>query len=232
VKTKTALVTGSSSGIGLAITHTLITLGYHVYGLSRSPQPEHKNFIAIECDITDTPKLTQKLDELVKITDISLLIHSAGIGKFEPHEELNAQQIQSIINTNLTAPLIITSALLRSLKKTKGTIISITSIEAIKASKFSAVYSASKAGLRQFSLALFEEVRKSGVKVISINPDMTQTPFFDDLHFEPAQDEQMHLKSEDIAKAVEDILSMRQGSLITDITIRPQKVGITKKPKN
>ena len=225
---KTALVTGSSSGIGLSITQKLLSMGYTVYGLARREQNAQVHFIPIRCDITDFKALEIALTPLMK-EDVSLVVHCAGIGKFEPHESLSIVQIQQIINTNLTAPLVITSQLLRSLKKTEGTIISITSIEAIKASKFSAVYSASKSGLRHFNHALFEEVRKSGVKVITINPDMTDTPFFDALHFSPSSDEQMHLKPEDVAKLVEDVLSMRNGCVVTDLTIRPQKVGIQKK---
>ncbi|HIC45056.1 MAG TPA: SDR family NAD(P)-dependent oxidoreductase, partial [Sulfurimonas sp.] len=80
--------------------------------------------------------------------DINLLINSAGLGYFEPHEELSVSKI-----------------------------INISSIEALKASKFSAAYSASKAGLHHFGNSLFEEVRKAGVNIISIHPDMTQTPF-------------------------------------------------------
>ncbi len=226
---KTALVTGSSSGIGKAITEKLLQLGYHVYGISRREQEPLKNFHPIRCDITDTPSLEKNLTSLSKSQGIDLYIHSAGIGKFEPHEELSVAMLKQIIDTNLTAPVIITSLLLRSLKKSKGTIINITSIEALKASKFSAAYSASKAGLHHFGSSLFEEVRKSGVNVVSIHPDLTQTPFFDTLHFEPNEDDQMHLKPEDIAEAVEDILNMREGVNITELTIRPRYFGIRKK---
>ena len=226
---KIALITGSSSGIGKAITHSLLQLGYTVYGLARRKQSEKKNFYPIICDITNTPLLEETVTALCKKNDFKLLVHCAGLGKFEPHEELSTNMLKQIIDTNLTAPVILSSLLLRSLKKTKGTIINITSIEALKASKFSAAYSASKAGLHHFGSSLFEEVRKSGVNVISIHPDLTMSPFFDELHFEPNEDLQMHLKPEDIARAVEDILNMREGVSITELTIRPQYFGIKKK---
>lgn len=228
---KTALVTGSSSGIGEAICRTLLQLGYKVFGLARRIEQsiQHKDFHPIVCDVTDADQLEKTVKGLLKDNDFDLLVHSAGLGRFEPHEEMKINMIKQIIDTNLTAPIMLSSLLLRSLKKTKGTIINITSIEALKASRFSATYSASKAGLHHFGSSLFEEVRKSGVNVVSIHPDLTQTPFFDELHFEPGDDITMHLKPKDIAQAIEDILSMREGVSITEVTIRPQHFGIRKK---
>ena len=110
-------------------------------------------------------------------------------------------------------------------------IINITSIEATKSSKFSALYSASKSGLRAFSLALFEEVRKSGVNVVSINPDMTDTHFFDELNFTTHDSLDKHLLAEDIAEIIENLLNHRVGVAINEITVRAQRFGITKKGK-
>jgi len=224
-----AVITGSSSGIGLAITKKLLAMGYKVYGIARRAQENSENFIPIKCDITDTLALENSIKTIIKKDTVNLLINSAGIGKFEPHEEINARTLKQLIDTNLTAPIILSSLLLRSLKKSQGKIINITSIEALQASKFSAAYSASKAGLHHFGSALYEEVRKAGVNIISIHPDMTQTPFFNSLHFEPKEDEKMHLKPEDIAQSIEDILNMREGVSITEVTIRPQYFGIKKK---
>jgi short-subunit dehydrogenase len=83
--------------------------------------------------------------------------------------------------------------------------------------------------LRDFSLSLFEEVRKNGIKVTSINPDMTKTPFFDELKFEPSKDEESFLEPLTIANGIKDILQIK--GVVTDYTIRPQKVGINKKIK-
>ena len=58
---------------------------------------------------------------------------------------------------------------------------------------------------------------------------MTRTPFFDELHFEPKEEEGMYLKPEDIAQSVEDILQMREGVSITELALRPQYFGVKKK---
>jgi len=116
---------------------------------------------------------------------------------------------------------------LRSLKKTKGHIVNITSVEATKHSKFSALYTATKSGLRDFSLTLFEELRKSGVRVTSINPDITDTNFFNTLQFEPSREDDTCLLPLTIAKTVIQIIQTH--GVVTDLTIRPQKFEIHKK---
>ena len=216
---KTALVTGSSSGIGKAIYDILKENGFKVYGLSR------KNGDII-CDLQDSVMLERKVKELLKKSDIDLLINCAGVGVFEPHEELSTKKIEELIAVNLKAPILLCNLCLRSLKKRKGHIINISSVEATKHSRFSALYTATKSGLRDFSLSLFEELRKSGVKVTSINPDITKTAFFDNLKFEPSDEKQSYIKPEEIATEVLNII--QSPFVVTDITIRVQKFAIKK----
>jgi len=216
---KVALITGSSSGIGKAIYDILSKNGYRAYGISR------KNGDII-CDLKDLKSLHVEIKELLKNIDIDLLINCAGVGVFEPHEELSLQKIEELIDINLKAPVILTNLCLRSLKKTKGHIINISSIEATKHSKFSALYTATKSGLRDFSLSLFEELRKSGVRVTSINPDITKTSFFDNLNFKPSDDKQSYIDPKDLAKEVLNIIN--SPFVTTDITLRAQRFAIKK----
>ncbi len=207
---KTAIVTGYSSGIGKAICEILETNSFEV--------------IKLNSRLDKIKDLEKELKELVKKRDINLLVNCAGVGIFKPHEEISIAKIQELINVNLTAPIILTNLLLRSLKKTKGHIINIASIEATRHSKFSALYTATKSGLRDFGLALFEELRKSDVRVSTINPDLTKTNFFDEFNFEPAENKNAYLLAEDIANAVLKIVEF--DGVITDITIRPQRLEI------
>ena len=89
------------------------------------------------------------------------------------------------------------------------------------------MYTATKSGLRDFSLTLFEELRKSGVGVTTINPDLTRTNFFDDLQFEPSNKDETYLLPETIAQTVLNVL--KTNGVITDLTVRPQKFDIKKK---
>ncbi len=210
---KKAIVTGYSSGIGKAICEILELNSYEV--------------IKLESRLEDSVHLELEVKTLLKSIDINLLVNCAGVGIFKPHEEISISKIKELIDVNLTAPIILSNLCLRSLKKTKGHIINIASVEATRHSKFSALYTATKSGLRDFGLALFEELRRSDVKVTTINPDLTKTNFFNDFNFEPSDSKEAHLQAIDIAKAVLKIVEF--DAVITDITVRPQRLEIKKK---
>ena len=210
---KNAIVTGYSSGIGKAICEELIANNY--------------NIIRINSWLENTKQLEIEIKTILKENDIDLLVNCAGVGIFQPHEEISINKIKELIDINLTAPIILVNLLLRSLKKTKGSIINISSIEATRHSKFSALYTATKSGLRDFSLTLFEELRKSGVGVTTINPDLTTTNFFDGAYFGGLPGFAPWWLPETIAKSVIDVLNTN--GVITDLTVRPQKFDIKKK---
>lgn len=228
---KKVVVTGASSGIGKEISLRLLKLGYEVIGISRNIQNNHfnnNNFIPLQVDLSDENSTLLTCKNLSK-ENIYMLINCAGFGKFEPHEELSTKTIRDMVFLNLTAPMLITNALLRSLKESDGYLININSIEALKSSKFAAVYSATKTGLKAFGDSLFEETRKSGLSITNINPDMTESNFYDELRFDVSSKEDEKLLCSDIADIVEHILSMRKGAVVSDYTIRSLKFGISKK---
>jgi len=228
---KKAVVTGASSGIGYAITKRLLELGFIVIGVSRNISKKHfnhQNFIAMPTDLSEINNI-KRLALNLKKESISILINNAGFGKFEPHEELSIDTITKMSFLNLTAPMVLTNILLRDLKKNDGYLININSIEALRASKFAALYSATKAGLKAFGDSLFEESRKTNLSVTNINPDMTQTNFYDELRFQTTDKAEERLIASDIADAVEHILSMRKGAVVSEYTIRSLQFGISKK---
>ena len=227
---KRALVTGSSSGIGKEIAKKLISLGYEVLGVSRDFDKcdiKSENFIEIEYDLSDNKELHRFLEKYKK-TDISLLVNCAGYGRFAPHEEISIKDIEKMVYLNLTAPLLITKSFLRALKRNRGYIFNICSISGIKSAPFGAVYGATKAGLRHFGKSLFLEARKSGLRVVNINPDITDTPFFNDLNFKPSNDPLSYIKPQSIANLIEEILG-KDELVVTDITIEPQLFKIEKR---
>ena len=227
---KKAIVTGASSGIGKAICKQLAAKGWVVYGIGRSFQKsdDTTGIEHIVCDITDTAKLTKKIKEINK-KGITIIMVSHDINFAINNEELNPVKISQMVRTNLEAPMIITNLLLRDLKKNKGTIINISSITAGKANPHGCAYGATKAGLTSFSHSLFEEARKYGVRVVNLEPDMTDTKLYRNADFTVDQNEAARLQPVEVADAVIYVLEQREGLVMTDITIRPQLHRIARK---
>lgn len=232
---KCAIVTGASSGIGLEIVKVLLRNHYKVYGLARDfskTDLEHTNFVKEICDVKETCLLERKIKYIKSIeSNIFLLVNNAGVGYYGPHEEINTKKLHTMIATNLEAPIILTHLLLRELKKNSGYIINISSVTAKKSSPIGCAYSATKAGLTHFSEGLFEETRKAGVKVVTIHPDMTKTNFYENANFKEGDLPESYITGECVANVVEMVLKQRDGTVLTDITIRPQKHMIAKKSR-
>ena len=253
---KTAIVTGASSGIGSQISRVLVEMGYEVYGFGREfpeeeseqirtkqdtaestgtengtdkKNQENRMLHRIVCDLLDTPELERQIKEIRRQNEVSLLVNNAGVGYYGLHEELNTQKIQKLVRTNLEVPMILTNLLLRDLKKYGGTIINISSVTAQLSNPHGCAYGATKAGLSSFSRSLFDEVRKYGVRVVTIQPDMTKTDLYRNADFMQGEEEASYLLPEEIAETVRDILPMRKGAVVTEITLRPQLHRIRRK---
>lgn len=225
---KAAIVTGASSGIGKAIAEMLVSLGYEVFGFGREFTAE-VSFHPVVCDLLDTEELERHIKQIRKQYEIYILINNAGIGYYGLHEELNAAKIKQMVRTNLELPLLLSNLLLRDLKRSKGYLLQISSVTALKNSPHGCAYGATKAGLTAFSRSLFDEARKYGVKVTVIHPDMTQTKLYRNADFTAAEDLQASLLPEDVAEAVRTVLAARDGMVIPELTVRPQLHRISKK---
>ncbi len=232
METKTAILTGASSGIGREIAKTLCRLGYEVYGFGRNfstTEINDRNFHPVVCDLLDTAMLLSELKKITVQGDVKLLINNAGAAYYGLHEELNPGKIAQMVRTNLEVPMILTQQLLRGLKRQKGTIINISSVTASQANPHGCAYGATKAGISSFTKSLFEEARKYGVRVASICPDMTKTELYRNADFTVGEEVESYLLPEEVAQAVEFILNQREGLVVTELTLRPQFHRIQKK---
>lgn len=230
-----AIVTGASSGIGHAICEQLLARRFTVYGLARSfagPPSLGDRFHPTVCDLADPHQLTATANAVLKDAGhLDILVNNAGIGVFGPHETLDPDRLVRMVNTNLTAPLLLTKLTLRALRESKGRIVNISSTAAIHPHRHGAAYAATKAGLLQFGESLFDEARKSGIRVTTLLPDMVPTGFYDDTDFEPSPDPLCHITSECVVNAMELVLDARAGTVPTQITLKPERVGINRKAR-
>lgn len=228
-----AVVTGASSGIGQEMAKTLLDLGYPVYGLARDfakCELNHKRFFPITCDVTRIPDLRRAVSTVREQGHrVHILVNNAGIGLFGPHEQLSPEKIAQMVATNLTAPLVLTQMTLRQIKETQGIVVNVSSITAKKISTHGCAYAATKAGLTHFGASLFEEIRKTGVRVVTLHPDLTDTGFYDHLDFRPAELADTVIAPQTVAEALRFALQLPPGTVVTDITLRPQRNQIVRK---
>ena len=221
----TAIVTGASSGIGREISRVLVEMGYEVYGFGREFPEEEVYFHPIVCDLLNTPELERQIKEIRRRNDVSLLVNNAGVGYYGLHEELNVQKIQKLVRTNLEVPMVLTNLLLRIMSC--GTVINISSRQQLSNPRGQSLWG-NAAGLCSFS-EWPDEVRKYGVRVVTIQPDMTKTDLYRNADFAQGEEEASYLLPEEIAETVLNILQMREGTVVTEITLRPQIHRIRRK---
>ena len=160
---------------------------------------------------------------------LDLLINCAGVGFYGLHDEISSADLSEMVRTNLEVPIVLTNLLLKKLRESKGTVINIASVTASQNNPHGAAYGATKAGLLSFSRSLFDEVRKHGVKVTTILPDMTDTNLYRNASFEASKDENARLLPQDVADAVRYVLEADPHMVITEFTVRPQLHRIEKK---
>mgnify|MGYP001337558656 FL=1 len=230
---KNIIVTGSSSGIGLSITKTLLKNKANVIGISRrTPNFSNKNYQHIEFDLSKTDVEYDMLNNLIKEIPVDGLISNAGTGKFESLENFSPNQISEFINLNLNSHIIITRLLLPHFKtNNNGFLIYIGSEASYKVGKYGSIYSACKFGLRGFVKSIRIETSLNNIKVTQINPGLVKTPFYDNLKISPGTEHDEFIDPNDISNVIIDVLKMRIGTVIDEINLTSQKQIITFKRK-
>ncbi|PJK07476.1 NADP-dependent 3-hydroxy acid dehydrogenase [Lysobacteraceae bacterium NML120232] len=183
---RTALVTGASSGFGRAIAHRLLNEGWRVIITGRRHErlatlaaefPEHCHAACF--DIRDSAAIDTALAQLPDaFTHIDLLVNNAGLALgTAPAQEADLDQWRQMIDTNITGLVTLTHALLPRLVASRGLIVNISSIAALYPYPGGNVYGGSKAFVSQFSLGLRSDLHGTGVRVTSIEPGMAETEF-------------------------------------------------------
>lgn len=184
---KIAIVTGASSGIGLAVTEKLVAAGAQVAMVARRKPllDEHvarlgsNRAFAFPSDVTDVQSLVQLPARVVeRLGRLDILVNNAGLNHRGPILKYSAQALGDIVTTNLTAPIVLTRAAVEHLRP-GGAVVNVASLAGMIPVPHEAAYSASKAGLRAFTRSLREEFPE--LHVATVSPGPVDTNFFHEL---------------------------------------------------
>lgn len=226
---KVALVTGASRGIGKAIARTLGRMGAAVSLCARDPERLKSARRELEADgakVLDVAADVSRHDDILSIVQtterslgpIEILVNNAGIGHFAPIQEASEANWDDTLDTNLKAVFLLSKAVAPGMiSRRSGHIINIASLAGKNAFAGGSVYCASKWGLLGLTQCAAEDLRPYGIRVSAICPGSVATDFSPHSGKDPGK----MLQPEDVAHAVEMILTQAPQSFISEVLLRP-----------
>ena len=185
--TRTALITGATSGFGAAAVHRFAQAGWRVIATGRRAErlqplvdaygPERVH--AAVFDVRDSAAMEAALAALpADFAAIDLLVNNAGLAQgTAPAQSASLDDWRTMIDTNVTALVTLTHRLLPQLVERKGAIINISSVAGVYPYPGGNAYGGTKAFVSQFSLGLRADLHGTGVRVTTIEPGMAETEF-------------------------------------------------------
>ena len=230
---KTAIVTGGSRGIGLAIAEALLAEGASVV-ISGTDQArlreaqQHlesaaaKRVASIASNVRSTPDVAKLVGLAVdRFGGLDILINNAAFGGLTSVASMDEDTWQKVIDTNLTGVYRCCHAAIPHMKaRGGGWIINISSLAGKNSFVGGAAYCASKAGLNAFAEVLMLELRHEGIRVSTVMPGSVRTGFS---RGGDAPGTEWKLAPEDVAEVVIDLLRHPGRSLPSAVEIRPSK---------
>jgi NAD(P)-dependent dehydrogenase (short-subunit alcohol dehydrogenase family) len=236
VAERAALITGGSSGIGLAIARALGEDGYGVTISGRRPEKLEaaaKGLAEAGFDVHHHPAQMTAEEEIVALFAshrehygrLDVLANNAGVGIGEAMESLTAKKVDIQIGANLRGLILATREGLPMLRDAgtehgKALIVNTASIAGKGGQGWLSVYSATKAGVIGFSQATQKECDGQGIQVTALCPGFVDTPMTEFVRGHVAQEEM--IRPEDIAESVRFLLATSSACLVPEIVfMRP-----------
>ena len=183
---RTAVVTGSSGGIGFEIAKTLAFSGFDVIAQYNSREISEKydeigkysgvKITPVKCDFSLSEDVSEFCAFLEDRKDIEVLVNNAGMSLYGLFQDGSVSDVEKIISVNLKAPMLISRSVIKNMISAKrGNIVNISSVWGETGASCETAYSATKAGLIGFTKALAKEVAPSGIRVNCVTPGVIKT---------------------------------------------------------
>lgn len=233
MSSKVVYITGGTKGIGYGIAEVLLKNGYQVAISGRNQQGVDEavsglskisdQVLGLVSDVTNYEDEVKAISAIVsKFGKLDVSIANAGLGIFKSVYEMELDEWNAMIDTNLTGVFHTLKASVPQLKEHKGYFISIASLAGINFFEKGSGYNASKFGVVGFTQAAMLDLRKDDVKVATILPGSVTSHFNNN---EPSEKDSWKITPEDVGILVMDILKMSSTILPSKIEIRPLKTG-------
>ncbi len=234
---KTAFITGASAGFGFECARALAKQGFKIIALARRAErlarleAEFKGQIHTICaDVRDKKAIFAAVKGLpAEFKDISVLINNAGLSLgLDKFDEMELEDIETMVDTNVKGFLYVARAVLPLMRKQKSAhIFNLGSVAARNPYFGGNVYCGTKAFVGQFSLALRNDLRGSGIKVTNIAPGLCKTEFSevrfkgDKAKADAVYADTKFLSADDIAKVICAIIALPEHININEIELMP-----------
>ncbi|WP_168879318.1 SDR family NAD(P)-dependent oxidoreductase [Rhizobium sp. P28RR-XV] len=185
---KRVLITGGSSGIGLAIARAMLAKGARVVVTGRNGKRLAEAVGSLQtgglpatgfvADAATRQGRALTLQEATEILDgLDVLVNNAGGVRAGRLENMAEEEIRTMVEVDLVAPILLTQAALPHLRASgDGLVVNVTSGIALVGAPFYTAYAAAKAGLSRFGEALRRELKGEGIHVLTLYPGATDTP--------------------------------------------------------
>src|SRR5450432_1795617 len=170
---KVILITGASSGIGLACANALQSKGHTVYGSARDlNRLKSVLFKPVELDVSDDVSVNIAVNEIIRVEGkLDVLVNNAGNGVAGPAYAMPVDYAKKQFEVNFFGVVRMCSTVLPyMIEKNNGVVINISSLAGLFGLPYQSMYCASKFAVEGYSQSLRMELRNTGVKVVLINP--------------------------------------------------------------
>jgi short-subunit dehydrogenase len=220
-----ALITGGSSGIGLALARALREDGYDLTLVARRPEPleaaaSELDALAVAANLGDPDECVRAVAEHAeRHGGMNVLVNSAGIGIGGSFAEQDSKRIALQVDVNLRATLIVTRESLPHLRATRGQVVTLASIAGTVPTPGLAVYGATKAALIAWTNSLNREEAGNGVRATAISPGFVATRMTE---WTGLSDEEQ-ISTEDIVAIVRTVLSLGPMARVPNVVV--ERVG-------